>query len=90
MSHGCIMGVSQLSQGCSKFQGCSKGFLWAFQGCFLKDVLRVFQSIFKEVSRVIQGCFMGFMGVLRVFQRCFKISVTSQPNQPLVKLAMFL
>ena len=44
----------------------------------LRSVLRKFQSCFmiffmeEEVSRMLQGCFIIFKGVSKVFQRCFK------------------
>ena len=52
---------------------------------FFREVSRVFQEYFKVVfrkfqcsfikasgRRKFQGCFMIFMGIHRVFQRCFK------------------
>ena len=76
------MGVSKLSQGCSKdvprlFHGCSKGAPRVFQGCF-KVVLKMFIGCIKWFTREFQGWFRGgswlfsgyFNGVLRLFL-CF-------------------
>ena len=78
----CYMGVSKLSQGCSKdvprlFHGCSKGAPRVFQGCF-KVVLNMFLGCIKWFTREFQGWFRGvswlfsgyFNGVLRLFL-CF-------------------
>ena len=53
------------------FQEYFKGVLRVLQGSF-KNVSRVFQESFMGVSTMIDGCFMKFKWVSRVFDKKLK------------------